>query len=367
MKKLFDAIKKTVKYIFDDKVDIRVRLIFITEYALIFAFIVATVNMIIIKEPFYTIIPNFFLMGFVLLGLYLSHAHRKYELSSTIIIITGAYIILPYMYFVAGGVNSGMITWFLFGVIYAVLMSKGIYRVIYASLAVLVDIACVLVSLYKPEWVIPLNGGEKSVIMDIISSFIVVSIGIGATLIVYISSYDRQKRLLEAQGRELIRMMQTDELTGLYNRRAYYEVANIYEEDEVNHTLVIVAMDVNGLKYVNDNLGHAEGDELIQAAAKAMDEAFSDYGKIFRTGGDEFIALLNCSKQEYDGLSHKFIEAINNANGESPVELSIATGIVRWAEHEDKSFKEIELLADKLMYTNKSAYYIETGKDRRKR
>ena len=53
-----------------------------------------------------------------------------------------------------------------------------------------------------------------------------------------------------------------------------------------------LAVDINGLKEVNDTFGHEAGDQLIIGAANCIERAFGDYGKVFRTGGDEFIVLL---------------------------------------------------------------------------
>ena len=50
-------------------------------------------------------------------------------------------------------------------------------------------------------------------------------------------------------------------------------------------------MDLNGLKHVNDSCGHAAGDELICAAADCMKNSFSEYGKVYRIGRDEFVVI----------------------------------------------------------------------------
>ena len=65
---------------------------------------------------------------------------------------------------------------------------------------------------------------------------------------------------------------------------------------------IYVFADVNGLKYINDNLGHAAGDELIKGAASCLDNAFSKYGTVYRMGGDEFSAILYISDDDYQNL-----------------------------------------------------------------
>ena len=71
-------------------------------------------------------------------------------------------------------------------------------------------------------------------------------------------------------------------------------ICNPYEEDILEYSaaplsenFVYASIDVNGLKIVNDEIGHAAGDELIKGAADCMTKAFGSYGKVYRTGGDE--------------------------------------------------------------------------------
>ncbi len=57
-------------------------------------------------------------------------------------------------------------------------------------------------------------------------------------------------------------------------------------------------MDINGLKCINDSLGHAAGDELICAAADCMKECFQNYGNVYRIGGDEFVIIMTEKTEE---------------------------------------------------------------------
>ena len=82
---------------------------------------------------------------------------------------------------------------------------------------------------------------------------------------------------------KLIRRSYTDELTKCYNRSAYIDDVRELPGDSV---YVYVSMDVNGLKPVNDTLGHAAGDELLQGAAECMEQCFGNYGKVYRMGGE---------------------------------------------------------------------------------
>lgn len=88
-----------------------------------------------------------------------------------------------------------------------------------------------------------------------------------------------------------------DPLTGVLNRRGISRAAELVFElaEGASRVVATVALDINGLKRVNDERGHAHGDELIATAARAIAEAFASYqGSVTaRVGGDEFIVLVS--------------------------------------------------------------------------
>lgn len=98
-------------------------------------------------------------------------------------------------------------------------------------------------------------------------------------------------QLVTAQARieELDRIAHTDELTGLRNRRALYTDTHV--GDELG-TLYVTVVDLDGLKQVNDDYGHAAGDAMIRAAADILAVvAHLEKGTAYRTGGDEFVLV----------------------------------------------------------------------------
>lgn len=82
-----------------------------------------------------------------------------------------------------------------------------------------------------------------------------------------------------------------DRLTGLYNRSYFEQMMDTLGERNLK-SIGIVSCDVDGLKIVNDTLGHAAGDEMLLQAVKILNEVFAGRGDIIRMGGDEFIVLL---------------------------------------------------------------------------
>lgn len=155
------------------------------------------------------------------------------------------------------------------------------------------------------------------------------------------------------------RLAYEDGLTGLDNRLSFNE----YEEElKKKHAgmCVFVQFDINNLKKVNDTYGHAAGDDFIKSGAGIIASSFGKNGRVFRTGGDEFICVM-MAEEEGVNLSESYqkcekqmsmqLTQYNQKMG-SPVPLTIAYGMAECnLETEDLSEKEI--LADERMYEQK--------------
>lgn len=163
----------------------------------------------------------------------------------------------------------------------------------------------------------------------------------------------------------LVKKTIIDELTGLYNRRAYEEDILEYSAAPLGENFVYASIDVNGLKIVNDEIGHAAGDELIKGAADCMTKAFGSYGKVYRTGGDEFVSILFANKEQLVVIKEELESITGNWSGELVSSLALSVGYVAKSECEDETILDIAKLADKRMYQAKSAYYAKKGVDRR--
>lgn len=148
-----------------------------------------------------------------------------------------------------------------------------------------------------------------------------------------------------------------DSLTNVYNRNCY----NAFIEKNKNRTfnnVGVIFFDLNGLKRINDELGHIAGDTIIMAAAFVMKEVFPK--NTYRIGGDEFVALKeNVDSVEFKEQCNVVLERLKN------FEISISFGYV----YEEVCDDLVGLLknADHKMYIHKKAYYSMAEHDRRKR
>jgi len=126
----------------------------------------------------------------------------------------------------------------------------------------------------------------------------------------------------------------TDPLTGLYNRRGFFELAEheIIRAHRFNRPLSLVIMDVDVLKYINDHFGHLMGDRVLNSVSAGCRSELRQVDIIARYGGDEFIALLpETSLPEALSVADRLRNRVANINlisenGE-PVQVSISGGV----------------------------------------
>ena len=210
-----------------------------------------------------------------------------------------------------------------------------------------------------------LNPDKINVIEITAGSIIIFVIGLLMMGIVFFVMSGRERKASKELA-ERRKISLTDDMTGLFNRRAFEEdCANLVKNDRVS-TVSILMMDVNGLKTANDTYGHLAGDELIIEAAKCIQTAVGELGRAYRTGGDEFVALLTCSEEKQRDVLQTLERLVGCVKCSYPCELAISKGLVVCKEHPDLTFDEMKDLADKRMYADKEEYYRRSGKKRRK-
>jgi len=144
-----------------------------------------------------------------------------------------------------------------------------------------------------------------------------------------------------------------DQLTGLYNR-AYFENELKRLSGSREYPVSVISADLDGLKLVNDTLGHEKGDELLKACAVVLQESLRSYDILARVGGDEFVAILpRTDKQTAEEVVERIRRQVMEYNArENTVPLSLSMGIST-AEKEGRALQETFKEADDLMYRDK--------------
>lgn len=173
-------------------------------------------------------------------------------------------------------------------------------------------------------------------------------------------------RIILARTRALTSASFIDQSTQLLNRRAFEEKKVELAQAGLNEDFVYVTADLNGLKQVNDNLGHAAGDELIKGAADCLKECFGKHGDVYRIGGDEFAAMLRMSDAGIKEAMDRLDRTTERWSGQLVKSLSISCGSASSREFPSENIGELIRISDERMYAAKAAYYARTGFERRR-
>jgi diguanylate cyclase (GGDEF)-like protein len=160
--------------------------------------------------------------------------------------------------------------------------------------------------------------------------------------------------------RELRSLALSDDLTGLYNRRAFYAMASqqIKATRRKGQGLLLLFADVDYLKYINDTYGHREGDFALVRVADALERTFRSSDIVGRLSGDEFAVLaLEASRGDEGTILRRLEQNLQDASAdERRYKLSLSVGVVRFDPKNDMALGDLLEKADKAMYEQKNAH-----------
>ena len=164
---------------------------------------------------------------------------------------------------------------------------------------------------------------------------------------------ERQRRVTDLRGMALV-----DELTGLYNRRGFLALARqqLRIAGRVGAAVSQVYVDLDGLKQINDRLGHRIGDRALVETADLLRETFRDADVIARIGGDEYAVLtVEGATSGSDAMLERLRDRLarRNALADRRYPLSLSVGIARAEAGSGESVDELLGRADAWMYEQK--------------
>ena len=157
--------------------------------------------------------------------------------------------------------------------------------------------------------------------------------------------------------RELRSLALTDDLTCLYNRRAFLALASqqLKVARRKGQGLLLFFADVDNLKEINDSHGHREGDLALVRTASALEKTFRDSDIPARLGGDEFaILVLEASFRNQEAIFRRLEKSLRELNeDEFRYQLSLSVGVARFDPKRCVSLGELMAQADQAMYEEK--------------
>ncbi len=162
----------------------------------------------------------------------------------------------------------------------------------------------------------------------------------------------------------------TDAMTGLLNKGAYLEKETaltakfLHARQEHSHySFVVMVIDLNNLKAVNDTLGHEMGDEYIKKMSSIFSETVGKDGEVYRIGGDEFLILIfgHNPEENYRHIEERLLQKIDeyNTNNNPAVPLSFAYGHALCTSSQSHSIHDSVRFADAEMYERKRHMHAE--------
>lgn len=156
-----------------------------------------------------------------------------------------------------------------------------------------------------------------------------------------------------------------DPLTNIFNRRGFeYELTTLHQKKACKVAeMSVVSIDMDGLKYINDNFGHMTGDKAIKEVARCIMESLVAHEFCARMGGDEFIAVLygddNTRCDEFRGKLEDLLAEVNKSIVEDYV-IEVSIGICH-VKSNDTVLESIQV-ADELMYKDKRGKINKQGR-----
>jgi len=152
-----------------------------------------------------------------------------------------------------------------------------------------------------------------------------------------------------------------DDLTGLYNRRGFLTLArqHLKMADRLRKRVSHIFVDLDGLKRINDTMGHRHGDQALMETAEMLKETFRESDIIARIGGDEFVVLAmdNAAGILEDSWQLRVQDniALRNRRPNRVYQLSVSMGVAYYDPDFPTALDDLLARADTLMYEDKRA------------
>lgn len=163
---------------------------------------------------------------------------------------------------------------------------------------------------------------------------------------------------LEAANAEIQRLALVDEMTGLHNRRGFMVLANQSRKAALRSGIdqFIAYIDADGLKKVNDSLGHHAGDELLRSLGHLIQTSFRDADVVARLGGDEFCVMGTLVDGNTTAVTQRLLDGIadfNRSGIESRFQIGASVGVWICPCDSKVSIDDVLRQADETMYQDK--------------
>lgn len=157
--------------------------------------------------------------------------------------------------------------------------------------------------------------------------------------------------------RRTIKIENTDELTGLWNRKLFFRQYSAFIRKYPDQEKTLFMFDIDHFKNINDTYGHLFGNAVLAKVADRLRKTIDGYGIAARWGGDEFLGILTVTPKEAQEILGRFMSALKNEEDDTRCRVTVSIGIVRINEAVDA--EQMLIKADEALYLSKTG-----GRDR---
>lgn len=338
-------------------IDLKERLTLIFYVTGFILSVVAIITTTLIGMPFVLNIPNLVVL---LLCLFIPFIFpESFPEKAKLFVYFVAFIYLPITYYINGGHSGVGVLYFLMMFVYFAFYFDGKKLLKLTLIMIVFYIIIIILGYIFPSIVIPYDD-EFSRLIDLIVSLIAIATILTIIANSVFTSYQIEKdnayNLMEELAKKNIQLetlSNTDQLTGVYNRRYFLEVLEKeLEQYKTSSThFYFMMIDLDDFKIINDTYGHLYGDEILKNVSRIIQENVREHDIVSRYGGEEFAVIIShASKETGNEVAERIrknIEKFVYRNNNVTVSIGVAKNI--------KSDESLDLIhrADNYLYKAK--------------
>lgn len=296
------------------------------------------------------------------------HDHKLQKVCRVLLVVAVNFIFFPAIFFVSGGIRSGMILFYLLGLfLVAILLRGNLGGVLFLLSFLALELSITMADRF-PSLVVEMTDVQHY--QDVKVTLLLAGFSLYAMSVLIFMAYERERKHNEELMDQLRTLSVRDALSGLYNRRELFRRLDVMYQPEQPRRVekltreghYIAMFDVDDFKHLNDTYGHSLGDTVLSQVARELGNTVDpDKGELAaRYGGEEFVCILLCDSAEdayrrVDG-ARKRVEALQWEDNPR-LKVTVSGGLLSCESYTDVT--QVMHDVDELLYEAK-----EAGKNR---